>query len=70
VLENKVLRRGFGSKKEEVAGDWRRMRNVELHNLNSSQYVIRVVISRNMISAGHVARMVKDGACKILAEIL
>jgi hypothetical protein len=43
-----VLYNGFGSKREEVAGGWRRMHNEELHNLYDSPIVIRVIKSRRM----------------------
>jgi hypothetical protein len=43
VFENKVLSRIFGPKREEVARDWRRLNNVELHNLYTSPNVIRVI---------------------------
>jgi hypothetical protein len=55
VFENRVLRRIFGPKREEAAGDWRRLRNEELHNLYASPNVIRVIKSRNMKWLGHVA---------------
>jgi hypothetical protein len=42
VFENRVLRRIFGPKKEEVDGGWRRLHNEELHNLYTSLYIIRV----------------------------
>jgi hypothetical protein len=45
VFENRVLRRIFGPKKEEVAGGWRRLHNEELHNLYASKNVIRVITS-------------------------
>jgi hypothetical protein len=51
-----VLRRIFGSKRDEVTGDWRKMSNEELHNLYSSPNIIRMK-SRMMRWAGHVARM-------------
>jgi hypothetical protein len=54
---NTVLRRIYGPKKEEVAGGWRRLHNEELHNLYTSPYIIRVIKSRKMRWAGHVARM-------------
>jgi hypothetical protein len=41
VFENRVLRRIFGPKRDEVAGDWRRLHNEELHNLYPSQNIIR-----------------------------
>jgi len=57
VFENRVLRKIFESKREEVAGDWRRVHNEELHNLYASPNIIRVIKSRRMKWAGHVARM-------------
>jgi hypothetical protein len=51
-----VLSRIFGPKWEEVVGDWRRLHNEELHNLYSSPH-IRVIKSRRMRWAGHVAHM-------------
>jgi hypothetical protein len=60
VLENRVLRRIFGSKRDEVTGEWRKMHNEELHNLYSSPDIIRQVKSRRMRWAGHVARMGDD----------
>jgi hypothetical protein len=45
VFENRVLRRIFGPKREEVAGDWRRLRNKELHNLYASPNIIGVIKS-------------------------
>jgi hypothetical protein len=43
VFENRVLRRIFGPKREEVAGDWRRLHNEELYNLYASPNVIKVL---------------------------
>jgi hypothetical protein len=57
VFENRVLRRIFGLKWDEVTGDWRKLHNEELHNLYSSPDIIRQVKSRRMRSAGHVTRM-------------
>jgi hypothetical protein len=57
VFENRVLRRIFGSKKDEVTGGWRKLHNEELHNLYSSPSIIRVTKSRRMRWSGHVARM-------------
>jgi hypothetical protein len=56
VFENKVLRRIFGPKREED-GSWRKLHNDELHNLYSSPNIVRVIKSRRMRRAGHVARM-------------
>jgi hypothetical protein len=57
VFENRVLRRRFGPKRDDVMGVWRKLHNEELHNLYSSPYIIRQVNSRRMRWAGHVARM-------------
>jgi hypothetical protein len=48
VFENRVLRRIFGSKRDEVTGGWRKLHNEELHNLYSSPSIIRVMKSRMM----------------------
>jgi hypothetical protein len=57
VFENRVLRRIFGLKRDEVMGDWRKLHNEELHNLYSSPNIIRMIKSRRMRWAGHVERM-------------
>jgi hypothetical protein len=57
VFENMVLRRIFGPKRGEVTGDWRKLHNEELHNLNSSPNIIRIMKSSTMGWAWHVARM-------------
>jgi hypothetical protein len=57
VFENRVLRRVFGPKRAEVTGEWRKLRNEELNDLYSLPNIVRVVKSRRMRSAGHVARM-------------
>ncbi|KAJ4433934.1 hypothetical protein ANN_16253 [Periplaneta americana] len=57
VFENKVLRKIFGSKRDEVTGEWRKLHNTELHALYSSPDVIRDIKSRRLRWAGHVARM-------------
>jgi hypothetical protein len=57
VFENKVVRRIFGPKRGEVTGDWRRLHNEELNDLCSSPNIVRVIKSRRMRWAGHVARM-------------
>jgi hypothetical protein len=57
VSENRVLRRIFVPKREELAGVWRRMHNEELLNLYASQIIIRVIRSRRMRWVGHVARI-------------
>jgi len=57
VFENRVLRRVFGSKKDEVTGEWRKLHNKELRDFYSLPSVVREVKSRRMRWAGHVARM-------------
>jgi hypothetical protein len=57
LFENIVLRRIFGAKRDEATGDWRKLHNKELHNLYSSPNIIRMIKSRSMRWAGHVARM-------------
>jgi hypothetical protein len=57
VLENRVLRRVFGLKRSEVTGEWRRLHNEELNDLYCSANIIRVIKSRRMRQAGHVASM-------------
>jgi hypothetical protein len=59
VFENRVLRRIFGSKREEVTGEWRKLHNKELHDLYSSPSIIRIIKSRRMRWASHVERMGK-----------
>jgi hypothetical protein len=67
VFENRVLRREFGSKRDEVVGGLRRLCNEELHNLYSSLSIIRMIKSRRLRWAGHVACMVeKKNASRIL----
>jgi hypothetical protein len=51
VFENRVLRRIFGPKRDEVTGGWRKLHNEELHNFYSSPNVIKMVKSRRMIRA-------------------
>jgi hypothetical protein len=67
VLENRVLRRIFGPKRDEVRGEWRRLQNKELYALYSSPNIIRVIKSRSLRWEGHVARMGKRrGAYRVL----
>jgi hypothetical protein len=57
VLENRVLKRIFGLKRDEVTGEWRKLHSGELHNFYSSPDIIWQIKSRRMRWAGHVARM-------------
>jgi hypothetical protein len=57
VFENRVLRRIFGPKRDGVTEGWRKLYNEELYNLYSSPNIIRIIKSRRMRWAGHVARM-------------
>ncbi|KAJ4438510.1 hypothetical protein ANN_14455 [Periplaneta americana] len=57
LSENKVLRKIFGAKRDEVTGEWRKLHNTELHALYSSPDIIRNIKSRRLRWAGHVARM-------------
>jgi hypothetical protein len=52
-----VLRRIFGPKRDEVTGEWRKLHNKGLHDLYSSPSIIRIIKTRRMRWAGHVARM-------------
>jgi hypothetical protein len=56
VFKNRVLRRIYGPKRDEVTGEWRRLHNKELYDLYSSTIIILVTISRGMRWTGHVAR--------------
>jgi hypothetical protein len=57
VFENRVLRKIYGPKRDEVTGDWRKLHNDELHGLYSSPSIVRVIKARRMRWAGHVARI-------------
>ena len=57
LVENMVLRRIFGPRRDEVKREWRRLHNEELNDLYSPPNIVRVINSRRMRWAGHVARM-------------
>jgi hypothetical protein len=67
VFENRVLRKIFGPKRDEATGEWRRLHNEELYDLYSSLNIIRVIKSRRMRCAGHVAvKGERKGAYRVL----
>jgi hypothetical protein len=69
VFENKVLKRIFGPKRDEMTGGWRKLHNEELRDLYSSPNIIRIIKSRRMRWVGHVARMgEKRNAYRLLWE--
>jgi hypothetical protein len=57
VIENRLLRRIFGPKREEVLRGWRRLHNEELHNLYASPNIVKVIKSRRMRLAGYVTHI-------------
>ena len=57
VFENKVLRKVFGAKRDEITRDWRKLHNAELHAFYYSPNIIRNLKSRRLRWEGHVARM-------------
>jgi hypothetical protein len=61
LFENRVLMRTVGLKRDEVTAGRRKRRNEDLHNLYSSPITIRMIMSRNMKRAGHVAHMGEVG---------
>jgi hypothetical protein len=70
VSENRMLRKIFGPKRDDVAVEWRRLHNEELYDLYFSPNVIRVIKSRRMRWPGHVARMGVRNAYMVLVERL
>ena len=63
VFENTVLRRIFGPRRDEVTGEWRRLNKEELNDFYCSPNIVRVIKSRRMRWAGHVARMGEERGC-------
>ena len=67
MLENRVLRRIFGSKGDEVTGEWRKLRTEKLNDVYFLSNIVRVIKSRRIRWAGHVARMgEKSGVYRVL----
>jgi len=60
VFENRVLRKIFGPRRDEVTEEWKRLHNEELNDLYSSPNIVRVIKARRMRWAGRVARMVEE----------
>jgi hypothetical protein len=70
VFQNRVLRGTVGPKRDEVTGGWRKLHNEEFHNLYFSTSIIRMIKSRRMRWAGHVAGLgEKRNACGMLWEM-
>ena len=67
MFENVVLRGIFGARTDEVTGEWWKLHNEELNDLYASSNIIRVIKSKSMRWAGHVARMgLRRGVCRVL----
>jgi len=67
VFENMVLRRIYGPRRDEATGEWRRLHNEELNDLYSSPNIVRVIKSRRMRWAAHVARILEErGVYRVL----
>jgi hypothetical protein len=60
VFENRVLRKIFGPKRDEVTGEWRKLHSEELHDVYSPPTIVRVIKSRKMRWAGYVAGIEKE----------
>ena len=67
VFENRVLRKIFGPKRDEVVGEWRKLHNEELNYLYWSPNILRVIKSRRIRWTGHVARM---GDMRVVYRVL
>ena len=65
-----MLRRIFGPRRDEVTGEWRRLHNADLNDLYPSPNIVRVIKSRRMSWAGHVARMGEEGVYRVYRVLL
>ena len=65
VFQNSVLRIIFGPKMEEVTGEWRKLHNEDLNDLNYPPNIIQVIKSRRVRCVGHVAHVGKRGAHRV-----
>ena len=61
MFENRVLRRIFGPKRDEIRGEWRKLRNEKLNDLNCSPNIVRMIKLRRMRREGHAARKERRG---------
>jgi hypothetical protein len=68
VFENRVLRRIFGPKRDEVTGECRQLHNEELRDLYSSPSIIRIIKSRGVIWTGHVAQIICGKTRRLFPE--
>jgi len=69
VFENWVLRKIFGPKRDEITGEWRKLHNEKINDLNCSPNIVRVIKSREMRWKEHVARIGdRRGAYGVLVE--
>jgi hypothetical protein len=68
VFQNRVLRRIFGPKRDEVTGEWRKLHYEELNDLYCLSIIVRGIKSRRMRWAGHVARMGREKAYMVFCE--
>jgi len=65
IFGNKVLRRIFGLKRDEITREWRKLHNEELNDVYCSPIIVRVIKSRRIRLTGHVARMGKRGGMSV-----
>ena len=68
MFENRVLGGIFGSKRDEVTGEWRKLHNEKLNDPYCTPYIVWVIKSRRMRWAGHVARMGRRAVYRVLVD--